>query len=552
MIRKNNKIYQGWLALITIAIMALTVGCSDEPNGLNYEQVTSARVDLSGAVSIGISQGKPESRAIEGEYLSAGMYKIDANGEIHAVAIYFTDQGQHTEKLRVAPRVIKSITDGYMVALECDYYDSDNDRVQDLWIEKGGEDIAIRQDIPYKNLLIRKHDGKIWCIDDITWSLFAGIEPLEIKGSFSEDNFGNLYFNSSYDNNIYKFNFSDITSSFEQLTYDAGLCFNNYDFHVTDNGAFWQEWPYIADPYHDPHFSNHIYESIRIAWPHKGTSSVSAPHEDDYPDIIESQEPFKYTMRLGYATKVVCVKNVPVFLCFPEYVIKTSYGVSKLSDIVLSKINGEIASALCYSVKVGDDYDDAELDLDSRIVETEKANKTLKEWESNVGSMPFVEHSVNSEYKVLSVYKSYRDHYSSDISALVYNDIILLNDGGDLAKIDISNKTWQWTGVKCPLNLETAQVYADKLWKCEKQDGKQGMAWFDLSSYESGFIAFDRELPDYMELKTSIDSNGKRIYSGFNPATGQIETIVIDIQTGSSTSGSESPSYFLQSIINLN
>lgn len=543
MIRKNNKIYQGWLALMTIAIMALTVGCSDEPNGLNYEQVTSARVDLSGAVSIGISQGKPESRAIEGEYLSAGMYKIDANGEIHAVAIYFTDKGQHEERLRVAPEAIENISDSYMLALGCDYYDSDNDLVQDLWIEKDGEDLVIRQDIPYKNLLIRKYDGKIWCIDDIMYYLIRHLNPLELEGYFKEDNFGNLYFAwSKGDYNIYKFNFSDITSSFEQLTYKAG--FYNGDFHITDNGVFWTTQPWRENLNQIADGSPYFEDIVRITWPHKGSSTVQAPLIDDFPNkspLLKGD-----TLILDYATKVECVKNIPVILCFPEYWIKDCSAPEK----ILNMLNGEIAHALCYTVKIGDNYDDAELNTDSRIVETEKANKTLIKWGSNVNDVPIVIRT-HYRYNVLNVYNSYRA-INGGISTFAYNNIILLNDGGDLAKIDIFNKTWNWLGVTCPFQFDTAEGYANKLWKCEKKDGKEGMTWFDLSSYESGFVPFDRELPNYMELKISIDQNGKRIYSGFNPATGQIETIEIDIQTGSSTSGSESPSYFLQSIINLN
>lgn len=154
---------------MVITSVALTTSCSEESIGrVNYDQTASARMDLTGAVSIGVSQGKSQTRAIDGEYLSAGMYKIDANGDIHAVAVYFSDKSQHEEIVRVAPHGLESITENYMIAVECDYYDSDNDLIQDLWIDDGEDDVKIiKKDIPYKNLLIRKSDGKIWCIDNI-------------------------------------------------------------------------------------------------------------------------------------------------------------------------------------------------------------------------------------------------------------------------------------------------------------------------------------------------------------------------------------------------
>lgn len=79
---------------MSVAILMMS-GCSsdDGPKGpkIDYSQLRLGHMDLSGAVSIGLEDNNGSSRAIDGEYLSAGLYKVDAQGNISAVGVYFRD-----------------------------------------------------------------------------------------------------------------------------------------------------------------------------------------------------------------------------------------------------------------------------------------------------------------------------------------------------------------------------------------------------------------------------------------------------------------------------
>ena len=114
------------------------------------------------------------SRAIDGEFLSAGLYKIDAAGNITAVGVYFTTDtlGKQTGARRKtkssASQKIFDLSENYIYLMHCDYYDSDGDHVEDRWeYDYDDNSYLVKQDVPYKDLLVRKSDGKIWCIDNI-------------------------------------------------------------------------------------------------------------------------------------------------------------------------------------------------------------------------------------------------------------------------------------------------------------------------------------------------------------------------------------------------
>ena len=69
-----NKIFTFFIAVATFAAIS---GCSkDGPSGrVNYGKLRISHMNLSGAVSLGISNNNG-TRAIDGEFLSAGLYKI--------------------------------------------------------------------------------------------------------------------------------------------------------------------------------------------------------------------------------------------------------------------------------------------------------------------------------------------------------------------------------------------------------------------------------------------------------------------------------------------
>ena len=126
--------------LIALIGLYTTTACSDKNDGpdipdVNYNKLKIGRMDLSGAVSVGL-KNEDNSRAINGEYLSAGMYKIDTDGKIYAVAVYFTtdtlgNRLDHEERLRIVPKNLENISKDYLLVIDCSYYDREGDKVSD-------------------------------------------------------------------------------------------------------------------------------------------------------------------------------------------------------------------------------------------------------------------------------------------------------------------------------------------------------------------------------------------------------------------------------------
>ncbi|MDE7369817.1 MAG: hypothetical protein K2N08_08645, partial [Muribaculaceae bacterium] len=264
---KNFKLL--YACLIALIGLFITTGCSDKGDGpdmpeVNYNKLKIGRMDLSGAVSVGLKTGD-SSRAIEGEYLSSGMYKIDANGNISAVAVYFTtdtlgNRLEHEEKLRIVPEELFNLTKNYLLVVDCSYYDRDGDEVSDKWEynEENEEGRWIKQDVPYKHLLVRKSDGKIWCVDNIKDEILEHYFAWKLKGNFVESNRGDLYF---IDRAAYKFNLSSDDASFEQITTGDGVdnLFNDaHEYIVTDNGIIGQ-----TDGY-----------NVYFGYPHSGFTTI--------------------------------------------------------------------------------------------------------------------------------------------------------------------------------------------------------------------------------------------------------------------------------------
>lgn len=301
---------------------------------------------------------------------------------------------------------------------------------------------------------------------------------------------------------------------------------------------------------------------IDITWPHRGSMRFGyvygLPEEDWYYKKLTGETQIKvyadaheFTLNPKYHSIVCCFRNNPVVILLPYYELDADFPWlndderNAVSLDIIETMKEQPLKGLCYVVELGNEYGDVTLDTDSKIVDNES------EFESYLRE---VEKYINDGHSL-----KLPDHipepmlvYSNWNSTLAYDNYILLNSGSHLAKIDFDKKTWEWIGT-CPVDLESTQIYNNKIWECDtNREGKLGMIWFDLSSYDYGFVAFDREIPYYTYLVVSINQYGKRIYSGFNPSTGEIETIEIDILTGHSVLTTETPNYFLESIINLN
>ena len=558
---KNNLI----LVLLTAIAMIGFMSCSEsEPSTRKFAngEVVPGRIDLSGAVSLAMGRSQSKSRAIDGEYLSSSLYKIDQYGRISAVAVYFTtdkdgNRLEHEEKLRLCPYKLRKLTDNYVLAASCRYYDKDGDEVGDQWIEMdGNEDDGywIEQDVPYKNLLIRLSDGKIWCVDQIFWDIMES--DYSAKGTFAEDNNGVLYHNAGYPNrglNVYRFNLTGITPSYEQIAIADERSVNSW--HITDNGVVW-------GTSHDG-VSQYRFD-ISFAWPKSGyqlfnetdiendiksnvlsipDSIVSAYYSDRYSDI--HIEPDANT--LISKAKILSHKNNPIVILSTRYKLtgisesdgqKHSLYLGYMSpeefNVIKDFALNNCPFVFCYEIAVGN--------TPGRAI----ANAPIK-----LTGIPEGCAYINS-LEALDI---------SDISNVYQmGDRIVLaseNDGTTyLWELDLEKKEWKWLK-KLDISLSRyTWSYKNRVYKnYYESEIREGIDWYDPYANEGGFLRYENPVPDYMDIKTPWEDIPKGFvrFIGRNTANGDEEEIIIDIETGKILNhSSQAVEWKFQTIISLN
>ena len=525
-----------YLKLIGVFIMSLGAlvlsGCSDDgvKNSVDYTQMLPGRMDLTGAVSIGVKgyTGTGASRAINGEYSSAGLYKVDAAGNISAVGVYFTtdksgNRLEHEEYLRVVPLYIYDVTDNYMIALYCSYYDKDGDIVENEYVydKKKDEEYAIQREVPYKNLLVRKSDGKIWCVDNI-------IPIYEPVGIFGEDSKGTLYRLNKNDHHVYKFNLDTYSPSYEQISKSPE--FNGDHLFVFDNGVFVSYYDsfYVGD----------------FGWPNSGFQDACTWSDFKYEGYL-NKVGFDGDIRRKYIPSSIFSLNGQLYAVVMESVsvnVKTlkNQGVVFFSDeSIVDELNNEIC--VLGKFTVGDAPGSAKL---------EKIN-TLP-----ISEMP----AALRKHEVF--YNSYREYnndyfeYNYDIESIFVGDgYVLTSDNEDkstLTLFDPVKGTWQWLGqMDMKIDFDYSIGYNNKVWNITS--APFGAKWFDLSTLETGSVQFDTTLPAFMTFSSyDINSTGKVMWSGANPATGNTEKLVIDLNTGESIKSETIPEMIFETLISLN
>ncbi|MDE5595058.1 MAG: hypothetical protein K2I89_05760 [Muribaculaceae bacterium] len=522
----------------TVICLFLMSSCStDDGLRVDYSKLRLGRMDLSGAVSLGLKTAGSSSRAIEGEYLSAGLYKIDAAGNISAVGVYFTtdetgNRLEHEEVLNVAPRAIFNLTDNYLLALDCSYYDRDGDYVNG----KFDGDNWIPQDVPYHSLLVRKSDGKIWCVDNIVGMLQYGSYEggdfhLKLSGTYKEVS-GVLYYN--YKGYIYRFNFADDSASFEQITKNP----NSYSsFHILDNGVVWS-WTN----------SEYGYRSYgNFSWFNSGFSWFNSS------DVFEEW----YSNNLP----VLSLSDIAEELSSCEIECLWSSGMS----LILSEIGGKpilIATVPGGRFSVFDRYSEQYINhmkYSDKIREYIVENRpTAMMFEINVGDIPgsvsLNDNPIILKYQYGDDIVFYSNQFElswTSISSYLFgeNYILVVLADKTLTKIDTKKRTWEIIK-KLDFTPELENLYREKAWKISDSASPFGAYWFDTITYEDGFINFKVEIPSYMHRSDFI--NGKVIYSGLNQTTGNKETIVIDITTGEGVHSVTEAEMYFETLIPLN
>ena len=544
--------------------LCVATSCSDNgPDGhsskTDYNKLRIGRMDLSGAVSVGLKNG--DSRAIDGEYLSSGMYKIDADGNITAVAVYFStdtlgNRLEHEEKLRIVPKKLFNISDNYLMVTDCSYYDSDGDKVSDKWEynEDTDEGKWIRQDVPYKHLLVRKSDGKIWCVDNISETILSGSSKL--AGGFVESNSGDLYFIAYSSDAAFKFNFTNDSASFEQITTGDGAIFN-YGSIVTDNGIV----------------GGYDYDKIYFGWPHSGftkfdnsITSVSAfagslsedipisipvgdlglykykKHLDGYFwygdwDTIPMYDDLKFE-RINWYSSTFTSKN-KMYIIIPSDYVQYHETIYSSSDFYYNMTEDEVKGAINKAA-----YEKLPLPTIYNVVPGEKPGEITVKKIASLNKWNDFRYPDISDHKRLS-------SYSTKISQKIVNDDkVYVFANGYLTICDLKNNTWEV--IKKVESDKYDIEFQGKLWYFNSDNFKTNpeIHWLDLNALQSGTIHCNVILPDYVGY--SSYENGIITYSGVDPATSNTVNIYIDITTGEAVSEVNSPELMFETIVPLN
>lgn len=553
------KIFAKVTATVMIALSLLVMcGCNDEPGiqKIDYGKLRIGKMDLSGAVSIGLKGQGNSSRAIDGEYLSAGLYKVDAAGNITAVGVYFTTDTlgnclEHEEALRVVPKHLFDLTGNYMLVVGCDYYDSDGDFVSNHYdTDENGDDNFIQQDVPYKDLLVRKSDGKIWCVDNIadmlyvSWHPDFNIEEYRLNGEFKEDSHGSLYFS---DNFVYKFNLQESSSSFEQITSSSRYV----DWFIADNGVIWS--PVRSNDNIREHFCLYM----RLLWPHSGFQKIDDPHEfvksnaDSNIDYSINIPDIEYNGKIYSDLKITthyygdCVfsfKYQPYCLIYNSTFIDNGKGLSgAFPEDVEQYIIDNVKSLWPVPFRL------FKLDIGNTPGSVKLIGENIQ-WDNYPNNVPFpffYRGSIGSVYE------------GNDYLLLTY---LVSPDGYDniqcwIARLDWKDKNLSFIKkTNYPINFSNSISYDGKVWVINDSTDNFGAYWFDPKSCEDGFVKFNVTIPSYIDIRVSegMYNNGKIIYSGQDPSTGNYVKIVIDITTGESVSESDAPEMLFETLINLN
>lgn len=546
--------------MTAISLLFNLCGCNDEPRGqkIDYGELRIGKMDLSGAVSIGLKGEGNSSRAIDGEYLSAGLYKVDASGNISAVGVYFTtdtlgNRLEHEVALRVVPKCLFDLTDNYMLVIKCEYYDSDGDFVSNYYeTDKNGNDHFIRQEVPYKDLLVRKSDGKIWCVDKIAHILYSSLYSADYEdkliGNFKEDTHGSLYFMCFENGFIYKFNFHESSSSFEQIT--SSGCSTNWS--VADNGVIW------APTIQGDHFG---LSSMKLLWPHSGFQFIDDSYEFvksnadlniDYSiDIPDIEFDGKTYSGLNIITNyrgdcVFSYKFQPYCLITNETFISNS---EKLSDEVKQYIIDNVKSLWPVPLRL------FRLDFGDTPGSVKLIGESIQ-WDDYPNNLPFPFFYIGS---IGSVYVG--DGYLL-LTYFVSPNGYTANTQCWIGRLDWKDKKLSFIkNTDYPINFSNSDFdfsnsisYDGKVWVINDSMENFGAYWFDPVSFEDGFVKFNVTIPSYMDIHVSkkMYNNGRITYSGQDPSTGNYVKIVIDITTGESITNTQAPDMLFQTLINLN
>lgn len=548
-----KKVTRLFSLIVMVASVLIIAGCSDNDGGpkMNYAKMRLGRMDLKGAVSLGLSKGRSGSRAIDGEYLSAGLYKVDASGNISAVAVYFTtdiegNRLEHEEKLRIVPYRMFNLTDNYMLFAWCKYYDSDGDMVQDQWDDN---DNIKYQKVPYEDLLVRKSDGKIWCIDNISDNIFAGYGSREeLRGKFIENSLGNLYMVGDY---VYKFNLNNAEPSFEQISPNS---FNADNLYITEKDVMIK-----LDKYNN----GERYADLFIQWPQSGFQEVKPENIiGGIKDIPRIELPGEYY----YSGKI----HKDFYMTIDESNCKYYYFIMNDKPYVLISFRMEVYGndGKSYSSNSFWPLNDRWEEIWENMIEYARPLcPVCRLYGIEVGSAPGSAKLSDKYWELTGVpgtASPFSDNVNGVRSVYVGDGYILTSDDekrssglGWITHLDLNSGEWKWLKqLEFPISFEDSYSFNGKIWTqsdgCWQPTVSQfvGARWFDPKTLKDGEVAFNYNFPDYMHWYGFKDGYAR--FYGTNPSNSNEEIIRFDLLTGNPVEEVIKPEYYFETLIPLN
>ena len=490
--------------LSTVAIiMAIIVlnSCSKDGHGPDYAKMRVSRMDIAGAKAVGFIDSSAGSRA---DAVSSGLYKIDANGNISAVAVYFTEdeegnQTEHESEVRLANAGMANVSNDYIYFSNCSFTD------------KNGEYIS---GLPRK-ILVRKTDGKMWNLDsEHTGVDFTPNSNLKSWQFYQDDN-GTLYYASTFDvgsfiRYIYKFNLKTEPATIEQVLTKT----IEYPYSVDSKGV-------ICGPV------NTVKEYDVNSGKFRGGDTYFVWQKSGFQDLNSIKlPPINYSNEIeglvgDFRQGLVTIFRGQYYLIRSSFNWKSSDGLDVFRPETIF-----LDMAVCYKFLIDNTPGSAVLD--------EEETTSLKNDIKSIYPYCITSLMDTPEYVLFSGFMRYSNQCW-------------------ITALNPEKKEWKWV-CETPhtIDFTSSLSYNNRYWIITEQDGDIGAFWFHPGSLESGFVKFAMVLPSYVDSRLYKVVDGKVIFSGSNPADGHSVTIVIDLMTGEAVTNDEAPEFLFSTLISLN
>ena len=500
------KMIKNFLSTVAI-IMAIIVlnSCSDD--GPDYTKMRVSRMDIAGAKAVGFIDTKTGSRA---DALSSGLYKIDANGNISAVAVYITEdeegnQTKHESEVRMESAYMANVGNDYIYFSDCHFVDNNGERISGL---------------PWQ-ILVRKTDGKMW---NLSWE-HTGVYLVSAyrlqSWQFYQDYNGILYYADCISlsgdeiRSIYKFNLKTEPATIEQVTANREI---KGPYSVDSKGVICGPVNKVIDCYDGRFYNDRNY----FVWQNSGFQDLSSiklpPIKRDYSNEIEGlvcDGDFHKGFVTMFRGQYYLIRSILKWTCYLN------------GEHIYPPVNIFLDKAVCNRFSIGNTPGSAVLD--------EEDTTSLKDdiMTSNYDEYCVISSMATPEYILISGY--------------------LYGGQNWITALNPETKEWKWV-CETPnkIDFNRSLSYNGRYWIITKQDGDLGAFWFHPGSLESGFVKFATTLPSYMDSSKYEVVDGKVIFSGVNPADSHNVRIVFDLITGEAVTDDEAPEYLFSTLISLN